>query len=197
MKSFIIKLLNLFLIAAVLFGYQSYAKNRAARREAYEQEEQKSELAWEEARQMEEEIQKKEEELSQMDSSDKECSGENDSPEEQESESNTSQTAEGSDVNASSTEKQEAGQYQDGTYEGTGTGFGGEITVCVTIKDQRISSVEIEEAENETPEYLDMAKALLETIVEEQSPETDAVSGATFSSNGIMEATANALEQAK
>ena len=44
--------------------------------------------------------------------------------------------------------------------------------------------------------YWNMAKVLLEKIINQQSCEVDSVSGATMSSNGIKEAVQKALEQA-
>lgn len=87
-------------------------------------------------------------------------------------------------------------RYTDGVYEGSGTGFGGEITVQVTIQNGSIQSVEILSAKGETPEYLESAKVLLEEVVQEQTPEVDTVSGATLSSNGILEGVRKALEKA-
>lgn len=96
---------------------------------------------------------------------------------------------------AAGEESQEA--YKDGTYTGTGTGFGGEIVIEVVIQDGSISTVEILSAENETPDYLKAAEALLDDVIEKQSSEVDTVSGATLSSNGILEGIRNALEQAE
>lgn len=90
----------------------------------------------------------------------------------------------------------ESAQYTDGVYEGSGTGFGGEIKVQVTIQDGGIQAVEILSAKGETPEYLESAKAILEDVVQDQTPEVDTVSGATLSSNGILEGIRKALEQA-
>lgn len=87
--------------------------------------------------------------------------------------------------------------YTDGVYEGTGTGFGGAVVVSVTIEDGAISDVQVVSGENETPEYLEAAKALLEDIVKEQSAEVDTVTGATLSSNGILEGTRAALSLAE
>lgn len=94
-------------------------------------------------------------------------------------------------------EEETENTYQDGTYQGSGTGFGGEIAVQVVIQDGSIQTVEILSAENETPDYLDSARALLEDIVKAQSVEVDTVSGATLSSNGILEGAGKALLQAK
>ncbi|MCD8146824.1 MAG: FMN-binding protein [Clostridiales bacterium] len=86
--------------------------------------------------------------------------------------------------------------YQDGTYTGTGTGFGGEITLNVTVEGGEITGVEIVSASGEDPAYLSQAETLLDSIVSAQSADLDTVSGATFSSAGILEAAQNALEEA-
>ena len=46
------------------------------------------------------------------------------------------------------------GNYTDGTYQGTATGFGGDITVEVTIADGKIADVEILSADKEDSAYL-------------------------------------------
>ncbi len=86
--------------------------------------------------------------------------------------------------------------YKDGVYIGTAEGFGGDITVQVTIEKGRITKVEILSAEDETPSYLKRASVLLTTIQNYQSTEVDVISGATYSSKGILEATRLALTQA-
>lgn len=88
-------------------------------------------------------------------------------------------------------------EYKDGTYEGKGTGFGGEIKVQVKISEGQISSCEIMSAEKETPEYLSSAEKLLDDVVTAQSAEVDTVSGATLSSNGILTGIQEALQQAE
>lgn len=89
-----------------------------------------------------------------------------------------------------------ASTYMDGVYEGTGIGFGGDITLSVTIAEGKISQVEIVSADAEDPAYFDMAKVLTDSIVEAQNSEVDTVSGATYSSNGIRDAAADALSKA-
>ena len=84
--------------------------------------------------------------------------------------------------------------YVDGNYEGTGQGLYSEITVSVGVKDGKIASVEILDQE-ETPEVA--GEALVEIpkrIVEKNSAEVDVVTGATGTSDGIMEAVSKALE---
>ena len=85
------------------------------------------------------------------------------------------------------------GSYTDGIYQGTATGFGGDITVEVTITDGRIAAVDILSAEKEDSAYLTMANDIIPEILDAQSADVDTISGATFSSTGIKNATAQAL----
>ena len=89
-----------------------------------------------------------------------------------------------------------AGGYADGTYTGSGTGFGGTITVQVTVTDHKIAAINIVDASNETASYFANAQGVISKILASQSPNVDAVSGATYSSNGIITAVQNALSQA-
>ena len=86
--------------------------------------------------------------------------------------------------------------YLDGTYTGTGEGYGGDITVSVTVSGGQITAIEIVSAPDETPAYLSQATGVIEKILAHQAADVDAVSGATFSSEGIMEAVENALSGA-
>ena len=89
-----------------------------------------------------------------------------------------------------------AGGYTDGTYTGSGTGFGGTITVQVTVSNHKIVSINILDASSETASYFANAQGVISRIISSQSPNVDAVSGATYSSNGIISAVQNALFQA-
>lgn len=86
--------------------------------------------------------------------------------------------------------------YSDGTYTGMGVGFGGDVTVQVTVTGGQITQLEILAAEEETPEFLERAKGVLDLVLEAQNTQVDAVSGATFSSEGILEAITRALDTA-
>lgn len=86
--------------------------------------------------------------------------------------------------------------YKDGVYQGSGMGFGGEILIQITISEGEIIAAEILSAENETPEYLKEAEKILTDVVSRQTGEVDTVSGATLSSNGILEGVRAALSQA-
>lgn len=88
------------------------------------------------------------------------------------------------------------GGYKDGTYRGSGTGFGGTITVQVTVLGGKITAVDILSASGETGSYFASAQGVVSKVLSSQSPNVDAVSGATYSSNGIIQAVQNALSQA-
>jgi len=87
--------------------------------------------------------------------------------------------------------------YKDGTYEGQGTGFkGGTTSVSITIKSGKITSIETVSTED-TPDFYQRASGtVINDIVSSQSTSVDTVSGATFSSNGIIEAVNDALNNA-
>ena len=87
-------------------------------------------------------------------------------------------------------------KYKDGSFTGSAKGFGGTITVKVVIKDGKIKSIKILSAAGETKAYLDKASVLTGRIIKKQSTNVDAVSGATYSSNGIIKAVRNALKKA-
>ena len=82
---------------------------------------------------------------------------------------------------------------EDGVYEGEGTGYGGTISVAVTIEDQTITSIEILSASGEDTAFLNKALAVIDSILEAQSLDVDTISGATYSSRGIIAAVNNAL----
>lgn len=90
---------------------------------------------------------------------------------------------------------QDASAYKDGTYYGTGKGFAGNIKVKVDIAGGKISAISIVSTKD-GDSYVKNASSLLDTIVEKQSTNVDTVSGATFSSRGIIAAVRSALSQA-
>ena len=90
----------------------------------------------------------------------------------------------------------DAGSWQDGTWTGTAQGYGGDVTVSVTIANKKITAIEVVSASGETPSFFSRAKAIIPKIIEAQNPDVDVVSGATYSSNGIINAVKNALTKA-
>jgi uncharacterized protein with FMN-binding domain/Pyruvate/2-oxoacid:ferredoxin oxidoreductase delta subunit len=90
----------------------------------------------------------------------------------------------------------DAAGVADGTYEGTGTGFKGTMTVSVTVQDEIITAVDILSTGDDA-NWLNRAySGVPADILSEQTAEVDSVSGATYSSMGIKEAVANALVNA-
>ena len=85
--------------------------------------------------------------------------------------------------------------YLDGIYTAEAMGFEGEITVQVTVAEDKITDITLLSAEDEE-EYLSRAKQVIPAILEGQSPNVDAVSGATYSSTGILNAVKLALAKA-
>ena len=81
---------------------------------------------------------------------------------------------------------------EDGVYKGTGTGYAGDITVSVLIKDKQIVSIDILSSSDDAA-FFTRAKAVIDKIIEGQMLDVDTVSGATFSSRGIISAVKNAL----
>lgn len=88
--------------------------------------------------------------------------------------------------------------YNDGTYEGVGQGHGGDITVSVTVSDGKLTNVEVV-SQNETEAiYSSAVDTIIEGVIANNgTTNVDAVSGATESSSGIMDAVNDALSQAK
>ena len=86
--------------------------------------------------------------------------------------------------------------YEDGIWKGEAQGFGGTIQVEVTVEGGSITDISIVSAEMEDGAYLSMAEDIIPTIIDAQSADVDTISGATFSSTGIRNAVAQALEEA-
>lgn len=87
----------------------------------------------------------------------------------------------------------ETGIFTPGTYTGEADGLNGPIKVEVTVDANKILEVKVLE-HDESPGISDNAiKNIPESIVEYQSLNVDTVSGATYSSQGILDAVKNAL----
>ena len=68
----------------------------------------------------------------------------------------------------------------DGVYKGTGTGYAGDITVAVQIKDRQITAIDILSSSDDAA-FFKRAQAVIDKIIEGQTLEVDTVSGATYS----------------
>ena len=89
---------------------------------------------------------------------------------------------------------EEDGIFTPGTFVGVGTGgFGGDITVEVTFDANSILEIEVTE-HNETDSFAAMAFAMLSpAVLEAQSTDLDALTGATLTSEAFLEAVSNAI----
>lgn len=86
--------------------------------------------------------------------------------------------------------------YKNGTFTGTGSGFNGPITVSVTIQNDVITGISVTSSSDDEP-YLSDGKGVISRILSAQSANVNTVSGATYSSGGIIDAVKAALASAK
>ena len=83
----------------------------------------------------------------------------------------------------------------DGTYQGSAEGYKSTITVEVTVNQGQVTEISVLE-QNDTPNFYAYAATIPDTVVETQSLQVDAVTGATYSSAGLLNAIENALSGA-
>lgn len=82
------------------------------------------------------------------------------------------------------------------TFTGEGQGMGGKVTATVTVEDGKITDVKFEH-EGETPGISDPAfEQMPQKFIDAQSADVDVVSGATVTSEAMIDAVAAALEEA-
>lgn len=87
--------------------------------------------------------------------------------------------------------------YKDGTYKGVGEGIHGEIAVTVEVKDGKIANIQID-SHSETKGVSDAAIADIPVrMVELNSADVEVVTGATMTSQGLVEAVKDALKAAQ
>lgn len=98
---------------------------------------------------------------------------------------------------AASTVTTAAKKYKDGTYTGAGVGFRPGTQVSVTIKNSKITSIKVTATQDDKPFYQRAYNTVIKSIISKQKTTVSSVSGATYSSEGIMSAVANALAKAK
>ena len=85
----------------------------------------------------------------------------------------------------------------EGYYEGTGNGFAGPVKLFIEIKDKSIVGIYIVKTSDDAGFFNRAKEGVTASILEKQSTDVDTVSGATYSSRGIIEAVSNAMEAAK
>ena len=67
----------------------------------------------------------------------------------------------------------------------------------VKVEKGRLTEIELLSAKKEDAAYLSMAKEIIPAMLQKQSADVDTITGATFSSAGIKNAVAQALEKAE
>ena len=188
-QNFIMRILCLLLILAAVVGYNSMQKKDTQAQESQEitaltkrvekLEEQNTEIlsALEEAAKNQEAAIAQ----AQRDAKDKD-----DAAKEEEVEADTEEESDDSE-----------NVYKDGPYTGSAQGFGGAITVQVTLANDEITDIQVTSAPGEDSAYLSQGEGVISSIISAQSTDVDTVSGATFSSTGIINAVVDALGKAE
>ena len=95
--------------------------------------------------------------------------------------------------NSQSTIPSEPLTLSDGVYTGTGTGYRGQTQVTVTVEGGRITDITVESYADDGQYFNRAQSGVIDAILQNQNLNVQTVSGATFSSNGILEAVADAL----
>lgn len=188
-QNFIMRILCLLLILAAVVGYNSMQKKDTQAQESQEiaaltkrvekLEEQNTEMlsALEEAaKNQEAAIAQAKSDAKDKDNAAKEDAEETDTEEESDDSENV---------------------YKDGAYTGSAQGFGGAITVQVTLANDEITDIQVTSAPGEDSAYLSQGEGVISSIISVQSTDVDTVSGATFSSTGIINAVVDALGKAE
>lgn len=89
------------------------------------------------------------------------------------------------------------GKYIDGSYTGSASGYASGLKVQVTISNGAISDIQVV-SHNETPGFCERAIETVPTeIISKQSTDVDTISGATYTSVGIINAVNSALSNAQ
>jgi len=90
-----------------------------------------------------------------------------------------------------------SGSYTAGTYEGTATGFEGDVTVTITASDKAITDITIV-GEGETPAIGGNAmKQMRNAMLIAQSEDVDGIASATFTSDAVLKGAKIAFCQAR
>ncbi len=189
-QNFIMRILCLLLILAAVVGYNSMQKKDTQAQESQEVaaltkrveklEEQNTEML----SALEEAAKNQEAAIAQAQSDAKDNAAKDDAEE-----------ADAADAEEESDDSENV--YKDGNYTGSAQGFGGAITVQVTLKDDEITDIQVTSAPGEDSAYLSQGEGVISSIISAQSTDVDTVSGATFSSTGIINAVVDALGKAE
>lgn len=83
--------------------------------------------------------------------------------------------------------------YTNGTYAGNGQGFRGTTSVKVVVKNHKITSITVTSYQDDEQYFSQAKSSIINAVISSQSTDVDTVTGATYSSQGLIEAIQNAL----
>ena len=188
-QNFIMRVLCLVLILAAVVGYNSMQKKDAQTQEAQE------------ITALTKRVEKLEEQQTEMLSALEEAAKNQEAAKAQAESAAKDNSAKEDAADADSTDAEELDDsenvYKDGTYTGSAQGFGGTIQVQVTLSGDEITDIQVTSAPGEDAAYLSQGEGVISSIISAQSTDVDTVSGATFSSTGIINAVVDALGKAE
>lgn len=87
-------------------------------------------------------------------------------------------------------------QLKDGTFEGSARGFKSTITVRIIVKENQVTNISVTNIEDDYRYYSRAVSVIPSSIMDAQSLDVDTISGATYSSLGIINAVNDALNNA-
>ncbi len=206
-QNFIMRVLCLILILGAVIGYNSMEKKETessqiaeltARVEDLEKQQKEMLTALEEAAKAQEEAKAAREVSMKKEDAEKEKNtDEKETAENTKEETEENPKSENEDAEDKEDKEEEDLAYKNGTYTGEGQGFGGIIQVEVTLENDTIADIQVVSAPGEDSAYLSQGEGVISTILAAQSTDVDTISGATFSSTGIINAVNDALGKAE
>lgn len=84
-----------------------------------------------------------------------------------------------------------------GVFEGVGIGYKGKITVEVKVVNGEITEIKIKENVDDFEYFNKAVHKIIPNIISNKTTEVDVVAGATYSSQGIIDAVIDALSKAQ
>ncbi len=100
-------------------------------------------------------------------------------------------------INAFSNNNVQQAEVEGVIYQGQANGFNGPLTVNVEMIEDKITSIKVTSHSEDYDWYIKAKEGIIPSIIEKQTTEVDIVSGATFSSRGIINAVKDALKEVK
>lgn len=88
------------------------------------------------------------------------------------------------------------GDIKDGSYQGMGVGFGGNIQVKIHIDHNKIKEIDVIDHRETTGYYEEVYKDLSREMIKTQNLNIDVISGATSTSRGFLSAVKSGVSQA-